>query len=59
VTAAERVQVKRTHRVHPEWTAAQVWARLVETGALQDGRTVEDVAEVIKAMGAPRQEVML
>ncbi|MFA5054080.1 MAG: hypothetical protein WC565_08470 [Parcubacteria group bacterium] len=58
MNAIERVRVKRTHRLHPEWTAAQVWAHLMEDGAL-DNRTVEDVAEVIQAMGAPKQEAML
>ena len=59
MTATERVRIKRTHRLHPEWTTAQVWAHLMETDVLQDGRMVEDVAEVIRSMAAPRQEVML
>jgi len=58
MTAKERVYVKRTHRVHPDWTPAQVWAHLTRDGALE-GRTAEDVAEVIQAMYPPRQEAML
>ena len=59
MTATERVCIKRAHRLHPEWTTAQVWAHLMEDGALPDHATTEDVAEVIRGMAALRQEVML
>ena len=38
-----RIHIKRTRRLHPEWTEAQL---------------LEDVREVLVSMSDPRQEAM-
>jgi hypothetical protein len=57
-----RIHIKRTRRLHPEWTEAQLledvreWAD--QSGPYADSVTIEDVREVLVSMSDPRQEAM-
>lgn len=55
MTTIERVRVKRTKRLHPEWTTAQVWAHCTAEGLIT-GRTAEEVERVILSMPEYRED---
>ena len=55
MTIIERVRVKRTKRLHPEWTTAQVWAHCTTEGLIVN-RTAEDVERVILSMPEYRED---